>query len=86
MSAFDFEKQSLESILNASELGLKYKVNGPNVIIGKDGEEQLEQYLVEWPLEDKERLIEAVADFNGDWDEISKITFDSEYSPEECAL
>ena len=41
---------------------------------------------VEWSAEDKEKLVEAVANMSDDWDEISKIAFDGEYSPEECAL
>jgi hypothetical protein len=40
VSAFDFESQSLESILKSSELGLRYKVNGDTVIYEKDGEEK----------------------------------------------
>jgi len=30
--------------------------------------------------------VEAVGNFDGDWDEISKVVFNDEYSPEECAL
>jgi len=37
-------------------------------------------------VEDKERLIDAVANMNDDWDEISKTVFNGDYSPEECAL
>jgi len=40
VSAFDFEAQSVESILKASELGLKYKVAGDTVVYEKDGEER----------------------------------------------
>ena len=86
VSAFDFEAQSIESILKASELGLKYKVAGDAIVYGKDGEERQMQVEVEWPQDDKERLIEAVSNMNDDWDEISKSVFNGDYSPEECAL
>ena len=31
-------------------------------------------------------MVDGVADFNGDWEEISKIVFEGERSPEECAI
>ena len=39
VSAFDFENQSIESLLKATEFGLKYKVLGDGLVIGKNGEE-----------------------------------------------
>lgn len=41
---------------------------------------------MEWTLDEKNRLIEAVAGYLGDWEQISKVVFEGIYTPEECAL
>ena len=40
VSAFDFESQSIESIIKSNEFNLKYKVTGDGITYSKDGEEQ----------------------------------------------
>jgi hypothetical protein len=81
LHAFDFEKQTLEGALKAANFGFRYKQT-----IQDDGDDEPYQYVVEWSLEEKNRLIEAVAGYLGDWEKISKDVFEGIYSPEECAM
>jgi len=59
---------------------LKYAISKEN----QDGE--VEKVTQEWSLDEKQRLIEAVLEYNQDWKQISRGAFGEFYSPEECAL
>ncbi len=77
----------MENVLKAANFGFKYKTSIPNEM-NDDNENQV-SFVVEWSLEDKQRLIEVLSDQgpNGiHWESISKETFNDEYTPEECAL
>lgn len=84
LDAFDFEKQTLEGALKAANFGYKYKQQ--ILDDGGNENEQPGQYVVEWSIDEKYQLIEAVAAYSGDWESISKDVFEGIYSPEECAM
>lgn len=52
----------------------------------EDDEDQPIQYVFEWTVEEKNILIEAVSNYQGNWEQISKEVFEDLYSPEECAM
>lgn len=74
LSAFDFDKQSLEGILKAQLYGLS-----------SDQEHEERNELEIWTPLDRQRLVEGVAQFESDWEQISTQVFDGDFSPLECA-
>jgi hypothetical protein len=55
-------------------------------VANEDDEDQPIQYVFEWSIEEKNILIEAVSNYQGNWEQISKEVFEDLYSPEECAM
>jgi hypothetical protein len=50
----------MENVLKAANFGFKYKTSIPNEM-NDDNENQV-SFVVEWSLEDKQRLIEVLSD------------------------
>lgn len=66
----------METALKAATFGLSVSH------AGQDEEDD----SVSWTLDDKQRLIDGVAQYGSDWDQISDKTFGGGYTAQECVL
>jgi Myb-like DNA-binding domain len=79
LTAFDFEKQSLETALKSANFGVVVQQRRL-----KDEDEEEEEETAFWTLEDKQRLIDAVALHGSDWETVSDKAFDGGFTALEC--